>query len=200
MKKYILSTIIIVGTLLTANAQQLGAKAGVNFSNITGDLNALYEGRVSFHIGVVAEFEISETFSFQPELLYSSQGAKIESVSGYYEHVNILSYLNIPLMAKYYLVKGLSIEVGPQVGFLVSAKRKHEYRGVTGIGKEDIENTNVIDFGLNFGLGYKLDNGLNFDTRYNLGLTNIFKDVEGEVLNLNSHNGVIQLSVGYFFN
>ena len=48
---------------------------------------------------------------------------------------------------------------------------------------------------LNFGLGYKLDSGLNFAARYNLGLSNLAKDSGNEKIN----NGVFQLSVGYMF-
>lgn len=90
-------------------------------------------------------------------------------------------------MGKYYVVKGLSLEAGPQLGFLLSAKN---------------ESTNVkdsfktFDFGVNLGLGYKLNNGLNFGARYNLGLTNI-NDSEGS--SGKNRNGVIQVSVGYFF-
>ncbi len=60
----------------------------------------------------------------------------------------------------------------------------------------DIEDTNVIDFGLNFGLGYKLDSGLNFSARYNLGLSNI----DDSDSNVETKNSVFQFSVGYFFN
>ena len=55
-----------------------------------------------------------------------------------------------------------------------------------------------IDFGLNFGLGYKLENGLNFAARYNLGLSDL-NDAD-EIFGSDSYkNAVIQLSVGFFF-
>ena len=53
-----------------------------------------------------------------------------------------------------------------------------------------------IDFGANVGLGYKLENGLNFGVRYNLGLSNI-NNVSGS--SDKYKNGVLQASVGYFF-
>ncbi|MCL6294386.1 porin family protein [Jejuia spongiicola] len=130
----------------------------------------------------MSEIKISEKFSFQPELLYSGQGYD----TGISTEGNIaLNYLNIPLIGKYYVTKRLSLEAGPQIGFLLSTK------GGTKDYKDLFKTT---DFGVNFGLGYKLDNGLNFGARYVLGLSNI-----NDVGSLKNKNGVLQLSVGYFF-
>jgi len=96
-------------------------------------------------------------------------------------------------MAKYYATEALSIEVGPQVGFLVNAEE--EFEGET----FDIdEGTHGVDFSLNFGLGYKLASGINFSARYNLGLSNVF-DFEGEGQDVDVKNSVFQFSIGYFF-
>jgi len=196
MKKIMLTALIAVITMVSVSAQNFGAKAGVNFASLNGDDAEDFDGRTSFHIGAVVEFEISETFSFQPELMYSSQGAESSfSEEGFdYEMKIKLDYLNIPLMAKYYVTEGFSIEAGPQVGFLLSAKLEYEADGDSE--SEDIKDElSSIDFGLNFGLGYKLDSGLNFGARYNLGLSNV--DDSDDDMDLK--NGVFQISVGYFF-
>lgn len=197
MKKVLL-TIAIVAAGFTANAQEVsfGAKAGLNIANISGEDVENNDARTSFHIGAVAEIEISDKFSIQPELVYSAQGANTEE-SGV-DVTMALDYLNVPVMAKYYVAEGFSLEAGPQIGFLMSAKMKAEVGGQSA--SVDVkDNFNVIDFGLNFGAGYKLENGLNFGARYNLGLSNILKDEE---LNSNTNsvkNGVFQVSVGYMF-
>ena len=81
----------------------------------------------------------------------------------------------------------MSLEAGPQIGFLLSAQKE----------STDVKNSfNTVDFGVNFGLGYKLDNGLNFGARYNLGLSDI-NNIDG--FTDKNKNGVFQLSVGYFF-
>ena len=102
------------------NAQEVnfGIKAGLNLAGLNGseDLDD-YDLRTSFHVGAVAEIGISEKFSFQPELLYSSQGAKAEE-SGFKATIK-LDYLNLPLIAKYYVAEGFSVEAGPQIGFLL---------------------------------------------------------------------------------
>lgn len=186
MKKVLLATAIAVLGLFNVNAQEIkfGAKAGLNFAFITGDNTKNFDPNTDFHLGVMAEIKISDKFSFQPELIYSGQGADTNIES---EGSIALNYLNVPLIGKYYVTKGLSLEAGPQIGYLLSTK------GGTLDYKDLLK---PIDFGVNFGVGYKLDNGLYFNARYNLGLSNI-NNVDG--FTDKNRNGVIQLSIGYFF-
>jgi hypothetical protein len=183
MKKILLLAVVTVLGFTNVNAQKIkfGAKGGLNFASISGDNTKGSDVVTAFNFGVLSEIPISDTFSFQPELMYSGQGYSFN------DNTIALSYLNIPLMGKYYLTKGLSVEAGPQLGFLLAAKNE----------KTDVKDSfNTFDFGVNFGLGYKLDNGLNFGVRYNLGLTDI-----NNLDNSSSKykNGVFQISVGYFF-
>jgi hypothetical protein len=183
MKKILLLAVLTVLGFTNVNAQKIkfGAKGGLNFASISGDNTQGSDLVTAFNFGVLSEIPISDTFSFQPELMYSGQGYSFN------DNTIALSYLNIPLMGKYYLTKGLSIEAGPQLGFLLSAKNE----------TTDVKDSfNPFDFGVNFGLGYKLDNGLNFGVRYNMGLTDI-NDLPNS--SSNNKNSVFQLSVGYFF-
>lgn len=204
MKKIMLTALLAVIVITSVNAQNFGVKAGLNLASVTGDFTEGIDGRTSFHIGTVAEFKVSDKFSFQPELMYSSQGAKVsDSEPGYYNYESVykVDYLNIPLMAKYYVAEGFSIEAGPQIGFLLSAKdewKEWDEDYGTDSGTEDFKDyMSSIDFGLNFGVGYKLESGLNFGARYNLGLSNVWEDDEGG--SFSQKNGVFQISVGYFF-
>ncbi|HZW76961.1 MAG TPA: outer membrane beta-barrel protein [Flavobacteriaceae bacterium] len=66
--------------ITTTQAQEirLGAKAGVNLSNlIIKDADPKPDMFTSFHLGGVVEIPITETFSVQPEILYSAQGENI---------------------------------------------------------------------------------------------------------------------------
>lgn len=183
MKKILVLAVFTVLGFTNVNAQEIkfGVKGGLNFSTVSGDNTENIDYVTSYHFGVVSEIPLSEKFSFQPEVLYSRQGYSFNN------DVVALNYLNIPLMAKYYVTKGLSVEAGPQIGFLLSAKNE----------KIDVKDAfKTVDFGVNFGVGYKLENGLNFGARYNLGLTDI-NDVDNS--SGKNKNGVFQISVGYFF-
>ena len=183
MKKNFLVAVIAVVGFSNVNAQKIkfGVKGGFNLASVSGKNTTSKEVVTSFNLGFLAEIPVSTKFSFQPELMYSGQGYSFN------DQTIALSYLNVPLMGKYYVAKGLSAEAGPQIGFLFSAKN------------EDINVKDYfknVDFGVNFGLGYKLDNGLNFGARYNMGLTDInnVKDSSGTI-----KNSVFQFSVGYVF-
>ncbi|PKV51224.1 outer membrane protein with beta-barrel domain [Aquimarina sp. MAR_2010_214] len=199
MRKLLFVVIATFSLGVTAQEENIrfGAKAGLNIANIAGDAVNGISSRTGFHLGAVVEIPISEKFAFQPEVLYSAQGYTMdETVFGIrIEGTTKLDYINIPLIAKYYVVKGLSIQAGPQVGFLVSAKGEVKTAGIER--EEDIDDFyKSVDLGLGFGAGYQLDMGLFFDARYNLGLSDI-NDVDGD--DDKNQNAVIQFSVGYKF-
>lgn len=180
MKK-ILLTAAAVFAFSFANAQdtKFGVKGGLNMSN-----NSLDGAKsiTSFHFGGFVQIKVNDKFSVQPELLYSAQGAKnnLETLN--------LNYINIPVMAKYYVADAFSIEAGPQLGLLISAKDN---------GMDVKEMCNSTDFGLNFGAGYDLNEKMSLGLRYGIGLTNVVKNVAGQ--SFNSTNSNIQLSFGYKF-
>jgi hypothetical protein len=184
MKKIIL-TAAAVFAFSFANAQDMkfGAKGGLSMSsNTLGEHTSL----LAFHLGGFAEFKISGKFAVQPELLYSAQGGKVSA--GGADYTTNLNYINIPVMAKYYVADAFSIEAGPQIGFLMSAKSD---------GTDIKEFCNSTDFGLNLGAGYNLNETMSLGLRYNMGLSNVIKDVAG--VSTDSKNSSIQLSFGYKF-
>lgn len=196
MKKIIL-TVVMVFTLGFVNAQEkadmaFGVKGGLNISTITNaDVDGVNsKSLVGFHVGFFGEFMISNKFAIQPEVLYSAQGTELEfeGISGDLK----LDYITIPVMAKYYVADAFSLELGPQIGFLVSAKAKSD--GESEDVKDELKSTDVS---LNFGLGYDITQNFMIGARYSLGLTRLQDElIPGED---ESKNSVFQISVGYKF-
>lgn len=193
MKKLFLVAALAVFGMSQTNAQvKFGVKAGPQLTNFIGDDAEDAESKIGFHVGGYANIRFSEQLAFQPELLYSFQGAKTEAKLN-------LSYIQVPLMLKWYAYDGLNFEFGPQVAFNVSGKRKVK-NTITGAGPLDgttevssnIDDLETIDFGLNIGAGYELSNGLNFGIRYTHGLTEVIKDSDLK-------NSVFALGIGYTF-
>jgi hypothetical protein len=95
-------------------------------------------------------------------------------------------------MAKYYVADSFSLELGPQIGFLVSAKAKSG--GESEDVKDELKSTDVS---LNFGAGYDITPNFMIGVRYSLGLTRLQDEIfPGED---ESKNSVFQISVGYKF-
>ncbi|WP_343487001.1 porin family protein [Allomuricauda sp. d1] len=188
MKKLIVFAVLVAfgQTMGSAQDVQFGAKAGLNFATLQPELT---DSRTAFHLGAMAEISLTDVFSVQPELLYSGHGAKDQNDSDNNEIFKV-DYLALPILAKYYVVDGLSVEAGPQLGFLLSSKQ--EDNGET----DDLKDiTKSTDFGFALGVGYKLDSGLNFGVRYYLGSDVNDIDTDSEEFK----NRVLQLSIGYFF-
>lgn len=217
MKKLLLfiALAIMSQTHLKAQELNLGAKAGVNFANLGGD-DYEAKSKTGFHLGLVAEFMITERFGIQPEVLYSTQGTKIEesgSELGFDYDIKSqldLDYVNVPILAKFYFTDALNLQLGPQIGFLVKGEQDYTVTmdDETESGKEDIKDyAKSTDFGLAAGLGYKFYGGLFVNARYVFGLSNITKDNQdvddalGEEFSSDSKmkNNVFQISLGFMF-
>jgi len=217
MAVYMCYTINAQDDKQTKNKIKFGVKAGANFANASGNgldflLNSDPDARIGFTIGGLAEYEISDAFSLQGELTYGQKGF-YEKIPGDYEATVKLDYINIPILAKYYVAEGFSIEAGPELSFLLSAKfAETDLDNNEAYDDEDIkEFFKSTDIGLNFGLGYQLDNGIGINARYILGLANIYDysfETIGETKrrkddeigqNLEIKNKVFQISIFYTF-
>ncbi len=193
MKRVILIALLSTGFLGVIEAQDIrfGLKGGLNLFNINGDYTEDLKSRPSYHIGALAEILILDQLYFQPELLYSAQGAKADKIDATYK----LDYLTIPVLAKYFLMDDLSMELGPQLGFLVNSEFELKGNG-SSISLDPKDGYKKMDFGLNFGLSYRLKD-IFFSGRYNLGLTQILEGNLGD--QVIQHNRGFQFSAGYLF-
>ncbi|MFA9187862.1 porin family protein [Flavobacterium sp. FBOR7N2.3] len=207
MKKVILSALAVFAFGIT-NAQEVkfGIKGGLNLSSWSGDTEGVnLKYKPGFNGGMFADVKLSEKVSLQPEVLYSLVGTKVDNFTidldgnEFTGDVNFnMSYIYVPVMLKLNVAEKFNLEVGPQVGFLVSAKSVVQIEGNSQEIKNDIKEIfNTVDFGVNFGAAYDLDQHFVLGIRYNLGLSNINKNEEGDSSKVN--NSVFSLGLGYKF-
>ena len=197
MKKLFLITVLGLFISASSFAQgelRIGAKAGLNLASIGGDAYITgfsgFDSRTSFHIGGLVEIPISEKFSVQPEVLYSSKGSKFNFGFGSASDVK-LDYVDLPILGKYHIIEGLSAELGPVIGILIKADR--EENGMTVDRKDRYKST---DIGVAIGASYRLPMGVFFSLRYNKGVTDINDDPD---ISAKNQNNVFQVSAGYSF-
>ena len=167
---------------------QWGPKVGLNISTMTNTDGS--KMKPSVYVGAFAEFRVLDWMGIQPEVLYSRQGLK-SNVDGI-EHKYRFNYLNIPILAKFYVFDGLSLDTGPQFGILLNANDKYKEDGEKI--KNDIEGAKNFDISWAIGLSYKFLSHYDVSFRYNLGLSKVF-DVSGD----KPKNSVIQIGMGYRF-
>ncbi len=152
-----------------------GAKAAFLVSNLLGDGLVDNSSKPGFQVGGVLEIPIMDEFYFAPELLISLQGA-----GGVSDNLRFL-YLNVPLMGKYYITEDIALELGPQLGLLLSDNT------------EDFNLTsNSIDVGVGAGGGYRLDDNFYFQLRINLGFIKVIENVK-------AYNAALQVGAIYYF-
>ena len=182
---------LLFGVIASMNAQENtirksngGIKGGYNLAAVRFDGNDQTEQRHGFHIGVYGESFISESFSIQPELMYSQQGYKITNSSG--TLTQKLDYINLPILLKAYPFKNFFLEAGPQIGLAIS--HKEEYDGLFS-GSQEYDPTN-FDWGMNFGTGFKTNSGISLGVRYHLGLGDLYDEGKAQ-------NRVLQFSLGF---
>ena len=177
MKKLFLIAALMVATL-SANAQQMFIKpmVGADLTTLTGDVENT-KMKVGLVAGAEFGYNLSEQFGLTAGLLYSMQGTKIKNV----DKGHNMDYLNIPILANYYIIPGLAIKAGIQPAFKVSAKAKFEgsYGGVKASEEQDIDGTKGFYLSVPFGLSYEISNFV-IDARYNLGVTKAIKDIDSK--------------------
>ena len=230
MKKMMLIAAMMVATI-SANAQfeqgtfSIQPKAGGNaawLSNMPnldfGDIKLDKTPAAGGIVGVEAEYMLTDKFSLAAGLTYGEQGSGYED----YEYSNAgtkvelkdlkyeMDYLNIPVVANYYLFKGFAVKAGVQFGFLTTAKIKGKtITSINGsttttemedkkIGNQDFMDTlEKFDLSIPMGISYEFKMPIVIDLRYNLGLTKVNKESASGVKDFK--NNVVSLTVGYKF-
>ncbi len=109
---------------------------------------------------------------FLSGLYYNQHGVKIDYSSDDQSKLR-LSYLTIPLTFTYRVHNGISVEAGPDLSFLLSAKDKNTYNGQTET-YDFKDETKNFQFGYNIAVSYMHDqSGLGGFVRWNGGLSKV---------------------------
>lgn len=165
-------------------------KIGINGANITDADNS--DSRIGLALGAEFEYRLTPVFSLSAGALYSMQGCKgtAEDDDGNTGDVSLkLDYINVPILANVYVVKGLAIKLGIQPGFNVRHKATATVSGVNVT--TNLPGIKSVDFSIPIGVSYEF-NRFVIDGRYNLGVTKLIDGAD-------SKHSVFQFTFGYKF-
>jgi len=184
---------------------KFGIKGGANFANMyTNNAGQDEHVKVGVNAGFFWKLPIARAISIQPELLYSSKGAKEtydNFILGTGEYRFNLNYVEVPLLLVFNLTENFSLSAGGYAAYLVSANVKDlkSNGNVSGATDLNADNFHRFDYGLAGGLSIDIQK-FTLGARYNYGLQNIGESgsLSGS-LTSNSKNSVATVFVGFAF-
>ena len=220
------ATITFAQNTMTGSDARIGIKAGVNLARIhySGDnvsnLNEYTKNNLGYNFTVFGDFGVGNNFFIQPGISLQNKGTKLEgtfdlgsnTVTGT-STINVMA-IEVPINAVYRIPTGnegaIHISAGPYVGFNVSGKSKVKVASGPGselgtqendleFGSKTDDDLSSIDFGANFGLAYRLKNGLLIGGNYGLGLSNLIPKDSQANNNNKATNRVLGFTLGYSF-
>jgi hypothetical protein len=187
-----------------ALSPKFGIKGGVNLTNMFVNDVSDENMKVGFNGGFFAKLPVTRGFSIQPELLYTSKGAKEtynNFIEGKGEYRFNLNYIELPVLAVFNVAKNFNVHVGPYVSYLAAANIKDlkDDGTMDQITELKADNFNRIDYGVAGGFGIDISN-FTLGARYNYGFREIGKSgsLSGE-LTKDSKNSAISLYIGLGF-
>lgn len=214
-----IAVVIVIASTLFVNAQEknFGVIGGLNLANIRGDRTESINNswRLAYHFGVFSNFSLSDKIALEPRILFSSKGYNNEIDFGEFEYMNPSaippsqrlvkyatrnSYLSIPMLFKYKLMNNLSLDLGPEIAFLLYSK--DVVTKVDGEGyftKGDVPQKSSGDFFLDYGamagVTFYFATNASVQLNYFHGLSNL--DRKSTLIESTENNSVFQLSLGY---
>lgn len=193
MKKLMMIAVMAIFAM-TASAQntnrEVGAftlqpKVGLTIGSFSGEYITVggkvdTKKRVGFTAGLEGEIYATNWLGIALGLNYAQQGWKFGDVKCKYD------YLNVPLVADFYVARGLALKTGVQLGFLMNAKW------------DDLnvkDDSNKTNFSIPIGISYEFSNVV-LDLRYNVALSKVNKNATD---NYKYRSDLVQFTIGYKF-
>jgi hypothetical protein len=220
-------SVVALCASITSWSQGAQIRAGVNMANISVTENGRVDeanALTSFQVGIVGDIALGKVVSFQPGLLFTGKGAKLQngdpSMANWYRSTFNPYYLEIPANLVFKLPLGTNrffVGAGPYIAMGIAGKRKLE--GATlGVGytrERDIEFSNddpttfSNEEGTGFGVVRRFDYGLNgtagvegktivLAANYGLGLAKLQSGSNNSVDNNDKHR-VFSVTLGFKF-
>lgn len=140
-------SLFLIGMLFSVQSFsqiKIGAKAGLNLSNVMFDIDSDYgdepetKTKVGYQIGLTADISLVEnTLSLQPSLLFANKGLSVDVEKTYEDFFNDIddyegylrlnyNYIEMPINVAY-KIKGFQLVAGPYLAFGVGGNLKHDF-------------------------------------------------------------------------
>jgi hypothetical protein len=190
------ASVVLLVAPLSAKGMMFGIKGGLSEAKFNGSDVGDNSYKAGFVGGAFMNYELTDIFSIQPEVLFAMKGAKFDSAGVSFK--DKLNYIEVPILLKANLpVSGSikpSIYAGPAFDFRLSAKASDG---------EEIDfkdQTAGFDLGIAAGamVAYQTETASIFvEGRYEVGLLTIAKNEDDTGSKPDITNGNFQIMVGF---
>ena len=170
----------------------LSVIGGYQRTNFIGGGAGGFTWRTAYLVGVAGDFSLGETFSFRPELHYSSKGSVVKTELGEPGQAAFrLSYLQVPLLGQLRTAPGGYLRPhmfgGVSFGFLLRCRLAEQSCG-------DIADFSQNRFDLGLVMGAELVGwGGGIGVRYEVGLRPVDARIQGNAI----YNGALSVTFRY---
>lgn len=184
MKKLLLTVVIaLTATIAQSQTREKGTielipQISYSSSTFNGkSVNSDYNLTRALSFGMGADFFLNNRWSLRSGVLFQTMGAETS-----FSKIK-LNYLTIPLNANWHFgsTRKWNLNFGPNIGFLTSAESN---------GMDNKAFYNSKQFGINYGIGYKIEVtekiGILIDWQGMVGLSDVTKDSYSDLKNVYS--------------
>lgn len=190
---FFIALAVVSTSVFSQSKARFGLKMGVNSSKIT---NTSLHSKRALYAGALLDVRFSDSYSLQPEITYSNQGARSEQSNDNdlrinYISVGVANKLFVSQDHKFHLIVGPSLDMNFDDNFVNLVNSTGDSKATP------------FDFAIFGGLGYEFSSGLILEGRFKQGLINVdlFSDdfnsefySEGATL-----NALFQFGIAYKF-
>jgi hypothetical protein len=192
-----------------------GFQAGFQITNVLGgnkgsfqDLSFLKKNKTGYNFGGYVNIPLVKgTLFLQPELNYSEKGFNATGSNVSNTNINTQTtvkfkrtyeFLELPVLIKYYAGKSLFFTAGPQVSYLFLVN--DQYSSPTSPTAYDVYTRELTKLrpivpGINFGMGFKVGETLNFSATYAFDMVTNYSFIGGDAPKFRNEN--FTLRFGY---
>ncbi|GHT63434.1 membrane protein [Bacteroidia bacterium] len=176
---------------------RLGLKAGVNLANTSFNKDIIKTSNFTgFQAGPIVEFDIPIVgIKLDAAVLYSQQGLKLDNMD--FEKKESTLDVPVNLKFKFGLVNNLGgfLTAGPYASFKLSGDNfSVAWEGI----KNELKNKS-FGAGINLGGGIELFEHLQIGVNYKISMTDDYKSLDSENLNIKGKNRIWSVTAAYFF-
>ena len=210
MKKLLLTAAMMISAMAAMAQVEVGHFAvrpmvGITLSDfgVKEELSGYYtkesKYKVGFAIGAEVGYQVCNWFQPSVGIMYNQQGSKIEYTSILSDNkcTDKLDYISVPILANFYVAKGLALKIGVQPDILINAKEE---------GTDIKDYTNSFGVHIPVGISYEYQNFV-IDARANIPCGKAFdtdkiaKEIGGldDYVIKEARNNYFQITLGYNF-